>query len=249
MQGQFLQFMADNIEHNTQTVDGLNTFHGMGMIKAVTPGIKCISRIIRCVEVTVDDIAVAKVGIHFYKNVERFNIKHEKLPEIGKDDSRNTHILWKLSCLLYPTAPAWNGTLQLVHHGEYPGESSINCLPMIDMDPKNESCIYSTLHFVANQAKTYGVTPVLTFDQPLWMKAQQILDAEPSTSRIKNIVLRLKGLSMAMSFLGKNIMTETGLKVLFSVVYAENTVPNMLNGKVIARAIRAHARDDRSRYT
>ena len=55
MQGQFLQFMADNIDHNTQTLDGLNTFHGIGMIKAVTPGIKCTSRIIRCVEVTAED--------------------------------------------------------------------------------------------------------------------------------------------------------------------------------------------------
>ena len=43
-------------------------------------------------------------------------------------------------------------------------------------------------------------------------------------------------------------MTETGLKVLFSVVYAENTVPHMLNEMVIARAIRAYALVDCSRY-
>ena len=73
MQGQFQQFMADNKDHNTQTADGLNTFHCMGMIKAVTPGIKCTSKIIPCVEITVGDVAVAKVGIYFYKNVERFN--------------------------------------------------------------------------------------------------------------------------------------------------------------------------------
>ena len=36
-----LEFGADNIDHNTQTLDGLKTFHGIGMIKAVTPGIKC----------------------------------------------------------------------------------------------------------------------------------------------------------------------------------------------------------------
>ena len=39
MQGQFLQFVADSIDHNTQTLDGLNTFYGIGMISAVTPGI------------------------------------------------------------------------------------------------------------------------------------------------------------------------------------------------------------------
>ena len=63
----------------------------------------------------------------------------------------------------------------------------------------------------------YGVTHVLTFDQPLWMKAQHILDAEPSTSRIKNIVLRPRGLYMEISFLDSigHIMTETGLKGLF----------------------------------
>ena len=55
---------------------------------------------------------------------------------------------------------------------------------------------------------------------------------------------------MEMSFLGSigHIMTETGLKILFSVVYAENTVSHMLNGKVIARVIRAHTRVDCSRY-
>ena len=73
--------MADNMDLNTQIIDGLNTFPGMRMIKAVTPGIKCTSRITSCVEVTAEDVAVAKVGIHFYNNVERFNIKYEKLPE------------------------------------------------------------------------------------------------------------------------------------------------------------------------
>ena len=92
-----------------------------------TPGIKGTSRIIPSVEVTAEYVAaVAKVGIHFYKSVERFNINCKKLSEISKDDySRNTDTLWKLCCLLYPTAPAWNGIMQLVHHGEYPSQSSI----------------------------------------------------------------------------------------------------------------------------
>eukprot|EP00794_Sanderia_malayensis_P001581 gene1581-1746_t len=32
--GQFSQFVADNVDHNTRTLDGMNTFHGMGMIQA-----------------------------------------------------------------------------------------------------------------------------------------------------------------------------------------------------------------------
>ena len=79
----------------------------------------------------------------------------KKLPEIGKDDhSRNTDILLNLSWLLHYKTPAWKGTMQLVHHGEYPDQSvSSIFFRMIDMDPTNESYIYSTLHFVADQAK------------------------------------------------------------------------------------------------
>ena len=57
----------------------------MGMIKAVTrtSGIKCTSRITPCVEITAENVAVSKVGIHFYKNVEKFNINCEKLSEIS----------------------------------------------------------------------------------------------------------------------------------------------------------------------
>ena len=63
------------IDYNTQTRDGLKTFHGMGMISAVTPGIKCTSRKIPRAAVAAEDVvAVAKVVIHFYKNVERFKI-------------------------------------------------------------------------------------------------------------------------------------------------------------------------------
>ena len=79
----------------------------MGMISAVTPGIKCTQRLISRLAVTAEDVvAVAKLDIHFYKNVERFNIKYEKLPEIGKDDTfRNTDKLWKLSWVLHPPTP------------------------------------------------------------------------------------------------------------------------------------------------
>ena len=64
-----------------------------GAISSVIPGIKCTSRIIPRVTVTAADIAaVAKVVNHFYKNVERFNIKFEKLPEIDKDDNSRTLI-------------------------------------------------------------------------------------------------------------------------------------------------------------
>ena len=37
--GSFVQFSADNVDHNTRTLDGKNTFHGMGIIACVTPSV------------------------------------------------------------------------------------------------------------------------------------------------------------------------------------------------------------------
>ena len=36
--GQFYQFLADNMEHNAGTLDGMNTFHCMGIIQTIPPG-------------------------------------------------------------------------------------------------------------------------------------------------------------------------------------------------------------------
>ncbi|PIK46569.1 hypothetical protein BSL78_16578 [Apostichopus japonicus] len=38
--GHFVQYVADNVDHNVRTIDGMGTFHGMGMIAAITPEIK-----------------------------------------------------------------------------------------------------------------------------------------------------------------------------------------------------------------
>ena len=56
----------------------------------------------------------------------------------------------------------------MLHGGPHPGKSSIEFLPMIDLEACDPTCIYSTLKLVVSQARFYDVTPVLTFDQPLY---------------------------------------------------------------------------------
>ena len=73
-------------------------------------------------------------------------------------------------------------------------------LPMIDMSANNMSCIYSTLKFISSQAQKQNVTPVVTVDQPLYLKALSIIYAEGSD--MKNVVLRLGTFHLQMSFLG-----------------------------------------------
>jgi hypothetical protein len=45
--GQFIQYMADNVDHNVRTIDGLNTFHGMGIIATVTVSVGTVSKVPR----------------------------------------------------------------------------------------------------------------------------------------------------------------------------------------------------------
>jgi hypothetical protein len=69
--------------------------------------------------------------------------------------------------------------------GPYPGKSKIAFLPMTDLNPSDESCIYTTLHFISKEAIKNNCTPILTFDQPLYWKAMVILQNEPIGSPLK----------------------------------------------------------------
>lgn len=244
--GQFVQFVADNVDHNIRTLDGHNTFHGMGIIATYTPAATLVQKAIPRVSVTSDEI----------KRIGRINIKNFKSQHTGAlpltfkeltamekvDSTADFDLLWDISLVLQSRRPSWSGLMQTIQTGLYPGKSSVLFLAMIDLDPGNPTCIFSTLSYVCEQAKTYNIPPVLTFDQPLFWKALLIIEAEPSWSYLKNVVLRLGGLRMEMSFMGciGHLMAGSGLEQVLETVYAENAVKHILSGKVIARAVRGH---------
>ena len=67
MLAQSVQYAANNVDHNIQTLDGNDTFHGMGMIAVIPPAIQCTKPIPR-VKATFKDIAiVGRVSIRFDK--------------------------------------------------------------------------------------------------------------------------------------------------------------------------------------
>jgi len=86
------------------------------------------------------------------------------------------------------------------------------------------------------------VTPILTFDQPLWWKALTIVELEPTESNLRRIVLCLGGFHTEMNFLEciGYLMDSSGLQEVLELIYAPNAVIHMLSGKAIARAVRVH---------
>ena len=131
--------------------------------------------------------------------------------------------------------------------GKYPGKSIVNLLPIIDLDPSNMSCIYSTINFVIDQAKRLNIeTPVLTFDQPLWLKVAEIINVKSI-----RIVLILVGFHLIMSFLGSigKLMKGSEISEALQTVYGKNAVEHMMSGKAVTRAIRGHFRTSSALFT
>lgn len=150
-------------------------------------------------------------------------------------------LLWHVSKftsnVALETRPGWSGYMTDVSKGgDYPGQSIVHMLPIIDLDPTDMSCIYSTLLFVIIQAGELNIpTPILTFDQPLWLKAMEIV-----TALDLKIVLILGGFHTLMSYVGSigKVMSESGLSTALEIVYGKVAVTHILTGKAIARALR-----------
>jgi len=65
--GEFVQYVADNVDHNLRTLDGNNTFHGMGMIATTTPGTRRLCSVRRrmvSLHVAQEITTAGKVEIH-----------------------------------------------------------------------------------------------------------------------------------------------------------------------------------------
>jgi len=111
-------------------------------------------------------------------------------------------------------------------------------LPIIDVNPNNMSCLFSTLTFVERQAQLLSM-PVacITFDQPLWQKATEIV-----CSTGMNVVCRLGGFHTLMNFLGAvgSVMAGSGLAEALQSCYGPVSVTHMLTGKAFSKALCGH---------
>ena len=129
--------------------------------------------------------------------------------------------------------------MQLHQHGKsHPGKCQVFMAPIINLNPSDENCIYTTLLFIRKQATSMNVaTPSINFDQPLWLKAYEI-----AKSKQLDIVVRLRGFHTLMSFLGSigAALGRSELDKLLELIYASNSVTHIMSGKAVASSLRAH---------
>jgi hypothetical protein len=253
----FTQWSGDNVDHNINSLDGTGSFHGMGIISMSTPCRRVPSQCIaECAVSRLKRARVASIvrsqGIPIFQyhgaevralSLLRFKpmthlIFHQAhLPCVDLD------VVWHAGWFFQNAnnlRSNWSGFMQDVSMptGDFPPPADIRMLPIIDHNPNDLSCIFSTLSFIEQQAQKLNMpTACVTFDQPLWLKAIEIV----TTSRM-NVVCRLGAFHTIMSFLGSigSIMAGSGLIDALQCCYGPIAVSHMMTGKAVARALRGH---------
>lgn len=126
----------------------------------------------------------------------------------------------------------WSGFMQAGYSvGDYDGVSSFIYLPVIDLPPTDMNCIYSTLLFLKELSDSVGHRTVITFDQPLYLKALMI--TTDKDSGVDDIVLKLGSFHTGMIFLRAigDTMENTGFNELVQTMYSENSTKSILTGQ------------------
>ena len=251
----FAQFVSGNVDQNVCTLGRIGIFHGMGIIVCSTNVTESPEeKIWRLTKIVKSKEAVKKTSIdlRWHNEIEDKPLGKFQLVSMEKLKSNvpittselSIKILWH-AVRIFQRAVSdmdqdltgmvlWRTFLQPVHTQR---KSTIMMLALIDLNPNDLICIYSTLLHVIDLAFKMNIpTPSITFDQPLWVKTIEIVQ----TKKLK-IVVRFEGFHSLMSFIGSigMCMEGSGLEKLLMQVYSgNNVVSQMMSGKAISSTLR-----------
>ena len=183
MPGSFCQWSADNVDHNISSIDGKGSLHDMGIIVSSSNSFSndsCFKPVLRQKLRKADDVIQDKIIpiIPYESNILGLSlIKLRPMAESFVPNSLPKDILldlvWHAKRFGSNICPSWSGYTCDISKGTYPGKPTVSMLPIINLTPNDMTCIFSTLNFITEQAKQLEiVTPVVTFDQPLWKSLQ-----------------------------------------------------------------------------
>jgi hypothetical protein len=161
-------------------------------------------------------------------------------------DGCQLDVLWQVGCFVKGfdgKHPSWTSFMHDLSAAESGVSNFVNVTdfrmcPILDLNPNDMTCIYSTLLYIIERCKILGVTtPCVTFDQPLWLKAVEV-----TVEHNLNIVCRLGPFHMMMSYLGSlgSVMLGSGLTEVLQTCFGPNTVGHMMSGKAVSKAVRGH---------
>lgn len=251
----FSQWVADNADFNINTLDGRGSWHVMALIQCVTPksSIKKEEPMHRQVQnrKSIHAGELGNIELIPYDYPPSAGLDHIKVEKLDMDISTPIPILPTGIDLMWVygkwmcnnSVPGWNGFMEQVTEGLPFETSRILYFPFINAPPTDNTTVHTTLLQICKVGELSSqATKFVTFDQQLYWKARDIVGNAPADSELKQVVVRLGGFHLLMSFMGSigNIMSGSGLENLWSTMHAEGSIPQMLLEKAYERAVRAH---------
>ena len=102
--------MVGNVGHNVCTLNGLNTFHGMGIIATITP--KVNSSIIALKKIVSTDslIQIGRIETKFIEQrIGHSPIKYQNVKHLFCEEDNIISLFWSCTWPLKRKRPLWNG--------------------------------------------------------------------------------------------------------------------------------------------
>lgn len=257
----FLQFIFDNADYDTRTIDGKNTFHYTGGVECISPASSTeLTLNIKRLNSAPSASSIAakhRIPIVQYDQPDSRGLSLTEIQDIRKLRPLQTNntfllpgeILWVTGhWLKVPQHVGWNGFMELRSNSSDYETSKIKFLPFIYLKATDNTTLYSAMIFGLKEAKKIGQKNVFfTFDQQLYIKAREILaDVEFNLVEcdhdMSHVFIRLGGFHLIMSFLGciGKVMDASGLREAWATIYADKSTEKMLTGKNYARSLRAN---------
>ena len=140
------QYVGDNVNHDIATIDGLNTFHGMGLVEVSTPELPAKELSAPRKEVSGDEMtSIGTVPIYTYQKPA----KSQPRTFVCLTNSGDTHdnewkgeTLWRISGFFKSLYMSWSAFMWSIHQKlPHPEKSNILFLPMINHNPSDISCV------------------------------------------------------------------------------------------------------------
>ncbi|KAJ8875023.1 hypothetical protein PR048_022913, partial [Dryococelus australis] len=200
----FFQFVFDNKDVNSRTLDEKGTVHILGGIKCVTlsEAVAASYAVPRDLKKKTNPVINSIPLVHYRKSAKcglnkikivsiRVNTADRELVKHGLklDTVWVAGFLFSENHLLF-----WNGYMQ-----EAMQKVGI---PFINLNPSNMTTINSALSFAASKCHARKKPCIITFDQPLFIKTCDIVAAAEQGSPISSIIVILGGFHLLMCFFG-----------------------------------------------
>lgn len=95
--------------------------------------------------------------------------------------------------------PNWSGFMDRITQNLPYEKSQVLFLPFVNQSPSNYNTIYSVLEFASKNISEFNQKSCfVTFDQPLYIKARDIVASFEQNTNISNITVRLGGFHLCL---------------------------------------------------